>query len=134
MCVLSTVVALGAFLSMPNAAEAANFHLSARLIATEFDPSAAGRVIFREDAEGNRQLIVRMEGITLDDDVFVLVDWQIIGNLKLVNGSGQLIVDTQDGDFIPAANPGSTVTIFTQSCWTVLEGNLKRMATQGANP
>jgi hypothetical protein len=69
---------------------------------------------------------VDLADVTLDDEAIVLVDWQFVGEIQLVNGQGSLSLDTANGDVVQRMKRGQTVTIFSPLCWNLLEGKLIR--------
>ncbi len=119
--------ALAALLALGGVAHAANFVLSAKLLPNEADPTASGRIVWEMDTtDGSMRLVVDLGGITVDDEVTVLINWRAVGTVQLVDGKGQLNLDTEEGDFVFRAKAGQNVTIFSPLCWIVLDGTLKK--------
>jgi hypothetical protein len=123
---VSVFAVLGALFALPLTADAAGLKLSAILIPNEQDPGAKGTAVWRLNQNGTMTFDVNIADVTLDDEAIVLVDWQMIGEIQLVNGQGSLTLSTADGDWVPRMKRGQTVTIFSPLCWNLLEGKLVR--------
>ncbi len=121
------LAAIGCLLSLPATADAAVFKLFAKLNANEADPTASGRVTWELDTnDGSMRLDVDLDGITVDDEVTVLINWRAVAMVQLVDGRASIHLDTEDGDFVFRAKDGHNVTIFSPLCWVVLDGTLKK--------
>jgi hypothetical protein len=125
--VATTLAVVAALLLMPGTAQAAVFTLSAKLFPNDFDPTATGRVEWQFDGDdGSMRLTVDVGGITIDDEVFVLINWRFVGTMQLVEGKGHMNLNTNNGDLVPRAKAGHPVLIFSASCWNILEGTLQK--------
>ncbi len=82
------------------------------LKATALDPLASGKAVFREAVVGSRNKVeVEVEDVFSTTNVDVFVDAVNIGTIALVGGKGQIELDTENGDTVPAVQVGMFIKI-----------------------
>jgi hypothetical protein len=103
------LVALG---GVPGIARAQEIRFRADLMATGADPLASGHADWRLDTQnGQRRLSVEIEDVASTDRVRIIVGRRTIGFLNIVNGFGDLNLDSTQGHLIPRAGPGTPVEV-----------------------
>jgi hypothetical protein len=99
--------------------------LEAILSSTAADPDAEGRARF-ESRPDRAQFRVEVENISVTDTVDILVNGNLIATVSLDNGFGELDLNTQDGDTVPALKAGDEVEVVdaTDGVTLILVGTL----------
>ncbi len=91
------------------------------LKATDNEPLASGKAIFRDRDLGlRRKLNVEVQDVISATSVNVIVDGETVGSITLVAGTGELELDTNDGDTVPFVFAGTLVKIKNVSNGDVL--------------
>ena len=107
--------------------------LSARLVPTSADPRASGDAQFQSqtnrDGTVQRQFDVQVQDVSSADSVRVLVNGVQVGPVVKIGGyrrGGELKLDTNNGDTVPAMKAGDVVQVVNAANGTlILQGTLQ---------
>jgi hypothetical protein len=95
--------------------------LEAILTASDADPDAFARAEFRDQGRGRLRLDVEVEDVASTDMVVVLINGTPVAAIALdENGDGQIDLETQRGDTVPAISAGDVITIADADSGTLL--------------
>ncbi len=122
----SGFVAVALLAALPPAVLAGErVRLEASLEGTKVEPGAFGRARF-EMEPGRTRFEVRIEGIYDVDTLFVTAGAHFLGVIEMdrVQGRGELRLDTDDGDEIPALRAGEFVGLFSEDIVLLAFGQL----------
>jgi hypothetical protein len=82
------------------------------LHATDNDPLASGKAVYREKDLGfRRKLNVEVEDVLSASSVNVFVDGELVGSINLFAGAGELELDTKNSDEVPIILTGSSIKV-----------------------